>query len=89
MKYKITVEGISCEGEKYKNVGTAEITESAAFKYGNGKCLIIKLGGQCRATYDIRYDRTYNQDNEKDYIEKFLENQYCNVNYVNVENFEM
>lgn len=85
MKYNINITGKDCDGKSYDISGTAEITESAAFKYGNGKCLIAKLENYAANIFDIRYDASYSENNEVAWLDDFIRNYYSDVSNVAIK----
>ena len=63
--------------------GSVEISEPKCFQYGNKRSLRLDLvdndGNNDKDRFDIRYDETYNPDDESSYIKSFLAKTYNKV----------
>lgn len=81
MKYKVSFKLVNLETNESKQVrAEVVISNSAAFSYGNGKCMSFEYTegiavGECEG-FDIRYDKDYNPEDEVSYINGFIKNRW-------------
>lgn len=57
-KYNVTF----AKAPEYNATWSFELTESGAFSYGNGTCVIIRENGKVREVVDTRYEKGILQD---------------------------
>lgn len=90
MKYRVSYRIKDTEDNEVIPVNCmVEIAESGAFKYGNGKALGIRYdNGWDNEYFDIRYDKTYSAENEREYVKRFIQNRYSGTRkaqYINIK----
>lgn len=81
MKYKVSFKLVNPKSNEGKQVrAEVDIAKSNCFNYGNGKFMSFEYTegisvGECEG-FDIRYDKSYDSEDEASYIKGFIKNRW-------------